>query len=81
LPRPPVARAKPTTGSINRVRSAFGTAPPPAPRPTEPEPVLRPARDLGDWCNSYLDELHKVDWYLRKLEADARWLDEKLNRR
>ena len=80
-PLPPVECTKPTTGSISRVRSAFGAAPPPAPSAPDPEPALRPARDLGDWCDSYLDELRKVDWYLRKLEADARWLDEKLNGR
>jgi hypothetical protein len=78
-PLPPVACTKPSTGSIGRVRTAFGVAPPPAPKPAEPQPAVRPARDLGQWCESYLDELRKVDWYLRKLEADARWLDEKLN--
>jgi hypothetical protein len=76
---PPVSCNKASTGSIEKVRSAFGTAPAPAPKPPVPEAVVRPARDLGHWCESYLDDLRKIDWYLRKLEADARWLDEKLN--
>ena len=79
---PPVSCDKPSTGSIDKVRSAFGTAPAPrptAPKPPTPEAAVRPARDLGHWCESYLDDLRKIDWYLRKLEADARWLDEKLN--
>jgi hypothetical protein len=76
---PLVSYDKPSTGSIDKVRSAFGTAPAPAPKPPASEAVMRPARDLGHWCESYLDDLRKIDWYLRKLEADARWLDEKLN--
>jgi len=80
-PLPPVHSTKPSTGSISRVRTAFGGTPPAAPKPPEPKPVLRPARNLEDWCDGYLDELRKVDWYLRKLEADARWLNEKLNGR
>ncbi len=68
-------------GAITRVREAFGKAPPPAPEPAEAEPAPPPARDLGDWCESYLIQLRKVDWHLRKLEADAAWLNETLTKR
>ena len=67
--------------AIKRVREAFGTAPPPAPEPAAAEPAPPPARDLGDWCETYLIQLRKVDWYLRKLEADAAWLNETLTKR
>jgi hypothetical protein len=78
LPQPPSGDLP---GSIKRVREAFGKAPPPAPEPAAPEPAPPPARDLGDWCESYLIQLRKVDWHLRKLEADAAWLNETLTRR
>ena len=62
--------------ALKQMRSVFEhneseSEPKPPPQPVEPNAV--PARDLGQWCDSYLDDLRKVDWYLRKLEADAEW--------
>jgi hypothetical protein len=87
LPDAPKALPQPLPGSsdlpesIKRVREAFGKTQLPAPEPASREPAPPPARDLGDWCESYLIQLRKVDWHLRKLEADAAWLNETLTRR
>jgi len=87
VPPPPRQAPQPRNGhtdlpaSISRVREAFGAAPPPPAEPPTPEPAAPAARSLDHWCETYLIELRKIDWYLRKLEADAAWLDETLTRR
>lgn len=80
MPLPPAGNGD-LPDAIKRVREAFGTTPPAVPEPDEAEPAPPPARDLGDWCETYLIQLRKVDWYLRKLEADAAWLNETLTKR
>lgn len=64
-----------TGDGLNHIREAFANIlPEPASQPQPAEPNVVPARDLGQWCDRYLDDLQKVDWYLRKLEADADWM-------
>jgi hypothetical protein len=75
------ANAETTADALSRVREAFGSVPPePDPQPGPVAPSVPPARDLGQWSESYLDGSRKVDWYLRKLEADADWLNQQLAR-
>ena len=65
-----------TGDALKQMRGAFGhneSEPEAKPQPKPIEPNVVPARDLGQWCDSYLDDLCKVDWYLRKLEVDAEW--------
>jgi len=74
--QPIAENVKETGDALKRVRGAFAHIPPqsePELQSHPVEPSVAPARDLQQWCDSYLNDLRKVDWCLRKLKADAEW--------